>query len=77
MAPPFRADQIGSLLRPAELLDARASLASPSQMYEVSQDEKLKEAERKAIEWVAQKQVELDIRPTCSGEYNRHIVRPS
>jgi methionine synthase II (cobalamin-independent) len=42
-------------------------------MYEISSDESIKQAERKAIEWAVAKQLELDIRPICSGEYNRHI----
>lgn len=66
-------DQIGSLLRPKELLQARVSLSSPSQMYEVANDEKIKHAEKKAIEDVVQKQIDLNIRPVCSGEYCRHI----
>lgn len=73
MAPPFRADQVGSLLRPPELLEARARLSSPNQMYDVSTDERVKQSEKEAIQWAAQKQLELSIRPICSGEYNRHI----
>ena len=73
MAPRFRADQIGSLLRPPELLQARSSIASPSQLYEIPSDEGIKKAEKKAIDWAVAKQLELDIRPICSGEYNRHI----
>lgn len=42
-------------------------------MYEVANDEKIRQAENKAIEYVARKQVELNIRPICSGEYCRHI----
>lgn len=66
-------DQIGSLLRPKELLQARVSLSSPSQMYELADDENIKQAEKKAIEDVVHKQLALDIRPICSGEYCRHI----
>ncbi|KXL49302.1 hypothetical protein M433DRAFT_158954 [Acidomyces richmondensis BFW] len=73
MAPPFRADQIGSLLRPVKLLEARSSLASPSKMYDIATDERIKRAEQEAIEWVVQNQLERSIRPLCSGEYNRHI----
>lgn len=73
MTPKYRADQIGSLLRPRELMEARSSLASPSQMYDVSNDKDIKEAERKAIEWAVTKQVDLGIKPICSGEYTRHI----
>lgn len=73
MAPPFRADQVGSLLRPQALLDARAALASPSQMYDITRDPAIKQAEREAITWAVNKQLDLSIRPICSGEYNRHI----
>lgn len=73
MPPPFRADQIGSLLRPLELLEARASLASPSQMYDIATDERIKRAEQEAIDWVVQSQLDRSVRSICSGEYNRHI----
>jgi methionine synthase II (cobalamin-independent) len=42
-------------------------------MYEILSNENIKEAERRAIKWAVAKQLELDIRPICSGEYNRHI----
>lgn len=73
MAPQFRADQIGSLLRPPELLEARLSLSSSSQMYEIHNDDEIQAAEKKAIQWAVQKQREHSIRPICSGEYTRHI----
>jgi len=74
MTPPFRADQIGSLLRPKELLDARANLSSPSQMYDqTGNDDAIAEAEAKAVRWAVERQFELGIRPLSSGEYTRHI----
>ncbi|KAK5166568.1 uncharacterized protein LTR77_008111 [Saxophila tyrrhenica] len=73
MAPPFRADQIGSLLRPPSLLSARQSLSSPSQMYEDTEDTSVKKAEQDAINEAVQTQLSLFIRPICSGEYCRHI----
>ncbi|KAF2485736.1 hypothetical protein BDY17DRAFT_110819 [Neohortaea acidophila] len=74
MAPPFRADQVGSFLRPQELLDARSNLASAKNIYAITDDDpRIKAAEEKAIAWAVQKQRELSIRPYCSGEYNRHI----
>jgi methionine synthase II (cobalamin-independent) len=42
-------------------------------MYEISSNEIIKEVGRRAIEWAVAKQLELDIRPICSGKYNRHI----
>lgn len=74
MAPPFRADQIGSLLRPQALLDARGSVALPSQMYDKTQnDDKIAAAEAEAVRWAVQQQLALGIRPISSGEYTRHI----
>ena len=73
MPPPYRADQIGSLLRPTELLAARSSLASPSQMYDISDDELMRRAEQEAIVWAVSKQLELSILPFVSGEYSRHM----
>ncbi|KAK8074150.1 5-methyltetrahydropteroyltriglutamate-homocysteine methyltransferase [Apiospora phragmitis] len=73
MAPPFRADHVGSLLRPQSLLDARSSLASPSKMYSLEVPEAVKEAESQAIRDVVQQQLERGIRPITDGEYARHI----
>ena len=73
MPPPYRADQIGSLLRPPELLEARSKFSSPSQMYEVPTDDLIKQAEVEAITYAVRKQLDLEIRPICSGEYTRHI----
>ncbi|KAH9894720.1 UROD/MetE-like protein [Xylariomycetidae sp. FL2044] len=73
MAPPFRADQIGSLLRPESLLKARESLASPSQMYSLEISDAAKAAEKEAICDVVQTQIQRSIRPITDGEYPRHI----
>lgn len=73
MAPPFRADQIGSLLRPAELLEARSNIASPDKMYEIATEARIKHAEQEAVAYAVRKQLDLSIRPIVSGEYGRHI----
>ncbi|KAI0431567.1 hypothetical protein F5Y09DRAFT_187203 [Xylaria sp. FL1042] len=73
MAPPFRNDHVGSLLRPKELLEARASLESPSQMYSLDIPESAKAAEREAIRKVVQLQIQKGIRAITDGEYARHI----
>lgn len=73
MAPPHRADHIGSLLRPSSLLEARACLSSPSELYTISNHETIKSAERQAIADVVSKQIDLSIRPLTSGEFCRHI----
>ncbi|OTA54157.1 UROD/MetE-like protein [Hypoxylon sp. EC38] len=73
MAPPFRADHIGSLLRPQSLLEARSSLSSPSQMYSLDIPQSVKDAEKEAIREVVQTQIKKGIRPITDGEYARHI----
>ena len=42
-------------------------------MYDVAADERIKQAEQKAIDFAVQKELALSIRPICSGEYGRHI----
>ncbi|KAK7749187.1 hypothetical protein SLS62_008368 [Diatrype stigma] len=73
MAPPFRFDHIGSLLRPQSLLDARSSLSAPSQMYSLEIPDAVKKAEAEAIRDVVRLQVEKGVRPITDGEYARHI----
>ncbi|KAF7377251.1 Methionine vitamin-b12 [Mycena sanguinolenta] len=70
MPPSFRADQIGSLLRPASLLDARKS----QDVYRDSAlSPEIAEATKAAVAGAVQKQIELSIRPITSGEYERSI----
>ncbi|KAI1373540.1 UROD/MetE-like protein [Hypoxylon crocopeplum] len=73
MAPPFRADHIGSLLRPQSLLEARSCLSSPSQMYSLDVPESVKDAEMQAVREVVQLQLQKGVRPITDGEYARHI----
>jgi 5-methyltetrahydropteroyltriglutamate--homocysteine methyltransferase len=64
--PPFRADQVGSLLRPAALKDARAKRAKG----EISATE-LKAIEDREIERVIEKQEEVGLRAVTDGEFRR------
>ena len=73
MAPPYRADHIGSLMRPKELLEARAHLADLSHMYDKVTESSIKEVEQRCINEAVQKQFDLGIRPITSGEYSRQI----
>ncbi len=64
--PPFRADQVGSLLRPAALAQARAAfkrgdLAAPA----------LREAEDQAVREAVQRQIDLGLQAVTDGEYRR------
>lgn len=64
--PPFRADHVGSLLRPATLRDARAKL----ERGEIGADE-LKAIEDHQIEFVIRKQEEIGLQSVTDGEFRR------
>lgn len=79
--PPFKADQIGSLIRPKYLLDANAAF---KQWLETEKDyrresdnveikKRAKDAEKKAIAEVVAEQVKRGIVPITSGEFERSI----
>jgi 5-methyltetrahydropteroyltriglutamate--homocysteine methyltransferase len=60
-SPPFRADHVGSLLRPPALLRARESLTG----------EALREVEDEAIREVVRRQEELGLQAATDGEFRR------
>jgi methionine synthase II (cobalamin-independent) len=62
--PPFRAEHLGSLLRPKELLQKRALF----EKNELSQTEVTK-AEDEAIDKVVKVQLDCGIRAVSDGEY--------
>jgi len=64
--PPFRADQVGSLLRSAPLKDARARRAAG----EISA-EQLREVEDREIESLIRKQEAIGLKAVTDGEYRR------
>ncbi|HEY6277383.1 MAG TPA: 5-methyltetrahydropteroyltriglutamate--homocysteine S-methyltransferase [Streptosporangiaceae bacterium] len=64
--PPFRADHVGSLLRPRELLAARADFAAGR----IGADE-LREAEDVAIAEVVRRQQEVGLAAATDGEFRR------
>jgi 5-methyltetrahydropteroyltriglutamate--homocysteine methyltransferase len=66
VSPPFRADHVGSLLRPQELLDARRR----HQLNEIS-SEQLRQVEDEAIRAVTRKQEALGLRSITDGEFRR------
>jgi 5-methyltetrahydropteroyltriglutamate--homocysteine methyltransferase len=61
MKPPFRADQVGSLLRPKELAEARKNLKG----------EKLKEIEDRCIKEAIAKQEAIGLQAITDGEMRR------
>ena len=64
--PPFRADHVGSLLRPAALKDARAKFAQGA--ITASQ---LREIEDREIESVVRKQEDAGLKLATDGEFRR------
>lgn len=66
--PPFRAEHIGSLLRPDYLLEARRKFDSNKLVYE-----QLRELEDKAVEEAICMQREVGIKSLTDGEYRRHM----
>ncbi len=64
--PPFRADHVGSLLRPAALRDARAQFATGA-----SDAAALKAVEDREIERVIRKQEEVGLQSITDGEFRR------
>ncbi|MEJ2434649.1 MAG: 5-methyltetrahydropteroyltriglutamate--homocysteine S-methyltransferase, partial [Pseudolabrys sp.] len=64
--PPFRADHVGSLLRPAALKEARAKFAKGE-----IDAAALKEVEDREIERVIKKQEEVGLQGITDGEFRR------
>ncbi|RYP33709.1 hypothetical protein DL768_011080 [Monosporascus sp. mg162] len=62
----YRADHVGSLLRPKELLEARQKLADG-----LMKPQQLKEIEDKHIADVVKKQIEVGLQSVTDGEYRR------
>ncbi|MEV4115184.1 5-methyltetrahydropteroyltriglutamate--homocysteine S-methyltransferase [Nonomuraea sp. NPDC049695] len=60
-SPPFRADHVGSLLRPPTLLTAREALTGDA----------LREAEDEAIREVVRRQEEIGLQSATDGEFRR------
>ncbi len=64
--PPFRADHVGSLLRPRELAEARAA-----RKLGTLSTEALRAVEDRCIEAAIRKQEEIGLRAATDGEYRR------
>ena len=64
--PPFHADHVGSLLRPAELREARAKAKAGALSAE-----ELRSVENRAIERAVRKQEEIGLQSITDGEFRR------
>jgi methionine synthase II (cobalamin-independent) len=66
--PPFRAEHLGSLLRPTELLDIRHKIdkfeGKPSGL-----EKDLEEVEDTAVKDIVKTQIDLGFHPISDGEY--------
>lgn len=67
-APPFRAEHMGSLLRPDSLLEVRAKIRDTGVSEEAAG---LLAVEQEAVGEVVKLQQELGLKAVTSGEYNR------
>lgn len=66
--PPFRAEHVGSFLRPDELLDVRHAWNDNK-----ATDAELKVVEDKAVNQIVQLQQDLGFHGINDGEYRRHM----
>jgi 5-methyltetrahydropteroyltriglutamate--homocysteine methyltransferase len=66
LKPPFRADHVGSLIRPKGLVEARAAKAKG----EITDDQLLR-VQRTAIRDVVRRQEDLGLKSVTDGEFNR------
>jgi 5-methyltetrahydropteroyltriglutamate--homocysteine methyltransferase len=65
--PPFRADHVGSLIRPDTLIKAREQVEQKQ-----TSDAELKRIQQAAIRDVVRMQEDLGLKLVTDGEYNRH-----
>ena len=67
--PPFRAEHLGSLLRPEELLKTRADVDNGK-----AQQQQLTSIEDTAVKDIVETQMKLGFHPISDGEYRRHSI---
>jgi methionine synthase II (cobalamin-independent) len=67
--PPFRAEHLGSLLRPAALLDVRHKIDKGQKGLE----NYLKAIEDISVKEIVREQLDLGFHPVSDGEYRRHM----
>ncbi|TPX06734.1 uncharacterized protein E0L32_002230 [Thyridium curvatum] len=69
--PPFRAEHIGSLLRPKELVDKRVAMDGKKAL-EITHDPELREIEKRTIKDIVKLQLDLGFHAVNDGEHSRH-----
>lgn len=70
--PPFRAEHLGSLLRPDDLLKTRADLDNGK-----TGQEQLTSIEDTSVNKIVETQIKLGFHPISDGEYRRHSTSPA
>lgn len=73
MAPLLRADQVGSLLRPASLLDLRTKHNITASYDSVTTNPEVEQATKDAVASAVRHQLDLSIYPITTGELERSI----
>lgn len=68
-SPPFRAEHLGSLLRPDELLKTRDAVSNGK-----VQNDELAKIEDRAVEEIVDLQIKLGFHAVSDGEYRRHSM---
>ena len=74
MKPPFRADQVGSLLRPEKLKQAREKFLgpqTPTSNLGPHDDARLREVEDECVREVVRMQERIGLRAVTDGEFRR------
>lgn len=66
--PPFRAEHLGSLLRPSRLLDKRHAIQQKKES-----DDDLPQLEDESVQQIVKVQQDCGIHPISDGEYRRHM----
>lgn len=69
--PPFRAEHLGSLLRPQKLVDKRVALDGEKALV-IANDKELHSIEDEAINQIVKEQLDLGYHAVNDGEYRRH-----
>jgi methionine synthase II (cobalamin-independent) len=69
--PPFRAEHLGSLLRPQNLVDKRVALDG-EKTEAIAQNKELHAIEDEAINEIVKVQLDLGFHAVNDGEYRRH-----
>ena len=69
--PPFRAEHMGSLLRPQKISEKRVEM-DEKKAVDITEDPELRKIEDEAIDDIVKIQLDLGYHAVTDGEYRRH-----